>query len=131
MYYLGRENIKMENEKMETKKTKRAVSWVDENGMEKDYLFEVGIIVNGSMKVQGRYYYISEDIKLPLIIIEEEKDSVIVHEALHATIDFFRTTGFTFNDLFDRRDMGISEDMFVYYHGNFVEEIKKALSYLS
>jgi hypothetical protein len=74
--------------------------------------------------------YIPESYKnIPLILFfREPSEQTIIHESLHATIDFFREKqNIDFNELFDNSSV-FGEESFIFYHELICKKIKNALN---
>lgn len=109
--------------------TNSAIEWRDDNTEEQIYHFYVGLVTEGSIGARGQYHPARNgNVDRPTIIIEINEPSVIAHEALHATIDFFRSLGMSFDLIFDEEDGTSGEEMFCHYHGHFVDLITDAIN---
>jgi len=103
-----------------------------EEGESVDYFFEVNKVEKCNMDgAKGEYIPIrlsKTDSRVPVINIKYDSDnSTIIHEALHACIDFFRIIQkVDFDDLFDIVNP-YGEEAFCHYHNQFCDAIHEAL----
>lgn len=107
--------------------TNTAIEWPDDDANEQLYHFNVGLVVEGTTGNRGQYFRIGDDIETPTIIIEVNEPDVIVHEALHATIDFFRSLDMSFDCILNPDSGTTGEEMFCHYHSHFVDHIRDAI----
>lgn len=112
-------------------KVKTKIVWFQE-GKQQFYDFEVGIVLDGKLygdpenkKRAGAIY----DSSSKLVIFDKTDFVVLSHECIHMAIDFFRRLDFSFDYLFDQKNIFL-EELFISVYERFLDAVKLALRHL-